>query len=136
MQTRRIIIGICGWCVVWGTGGWLFGHFEMGKDFSWLIGMPLYLSVLIAIWWVVKGTRILGVCGAPIGLLVGGLVGGICFLPFMMIGSLSNGLALRTHPEWVSVEVIWAFAGFVCGGIVGLLNGLIEGMFSGRNGAS
>jgi hypothetical protein len=132
MSRRYILLSALIWAIIWAGGGWLFGRFETGKSFSWLIGMPFYLPVSMAIWGTVRAAVVMrragGSLGAILGMLVGGMAGVLGFLIFMRIGSETDGLTFKNVPEWLTVELIWTLGGFTAGGLAGGVLPLVERM--------
>jgi hypothetical protein len=117
------------WAAVWSVGGVLFGGCaEEMPDASWLLGVPLYLPALMVIWGMVRGAT-QGRAAAPlVGLCVGGATGLAATFFFVWGGgALTDGLAFRELPDWVTCRVIYGVIGAIVGAIAGGLDGLATG---------
>jgi hypothetical protein len=130
----RTMIVLTVWMLLWALSGYYYGRYGTQKDISWLLAIPYFLPGSIVIWLTIRGAFIAGTGRARKGAIFGAAYGLICgfigYVIFMEIGGMSNGLAFRDVPRWLSIGFIWALAGLVSGLVVGLTSQVAERLVS------
>src|SRR5262245_23990889 len=117
------LLSAAAWAGIWGVCGALFGYSETGKQFSWLIGIPICLPALVVVWGTIRGTARSQIPGAFCGAAFGAGLGFLGFVVFQMIGAQVNGLVFRDVPAWWTPTTIYMIAGLLAGGLIGGIAG-------------
>jgi hypothetical protein len=122
----RLFLSAIAWAVIWGVGGWYFDRFETGKQFDFFIGIPYILPTCIASWGTVRGFMLgdktgAGIVGAICGTVAGCVIGLLGFFILISFKGMTEGLAFRQVPSWLTVEFIFTLGGATAGFVTGLL---------------